>query len=322
MKILVTGGNGFIGSHLTKALREKYNGIDDQIITVGRKRMIGGDPSQGFFFYTPIGSDKLAHHQKDLGHATLDLNSKEATKRLMDRFQPEIIFHLAANPLGKTDWNNPWQLWKDNTHSTMNICQYAPKGAKVYFASSVVVYSGETLKGFNEWDAANTISLYGASKLASESIINAYTEAGRIEGYNFRLCATVGSGLTHGILFDFIRKLKSDSEKLDVLGAYPGTTKPYSHIDDVVGLMIQSIDIATDSPLNVVPDDAITVDELANTVMDTLGIHKEINWLGDETIWKGDNKIISVDNLKYKIAYRRKYPTSKEAIIQAVNDIK
>ena len=158
------------------------------------------------------------------------------------------------------------------------------------------------------------------TKRASESIIESYTSSGKIDGVSARLCATVGSGLTHGIIKDFIRKIKSDNPNLEALGSYPGSTKPFCHIDDVIeALILLGTQDAKGKVFNVVPDDSITVEEVAEAAMSALEIQKPIKWLGEEANWKGDNRIIRASNTLLKSAgWNPKFPKSKDVIFDVV----
>lgn len=328
MKILVTGGTGFLGSHLVNRLAERYPDTEDnEIITLSRHRHpeynIYSD--RPFAIYVPIGHDNISWFHRGARHFAVDLSCKNSVSKLFQYFKPEIIFHLAANPNGRPDPNNPDKIIDDNIKATFNLCQYCPPKTKIIFASTIVVYGnqkpGEIM---TEQSMTKPTSLYAISKLASEGILRFFEGEGKITSNSLRIPATVGSGLTHGILFDFIKKLKSKSEKLDVLGDAPGSTKPYCHVSDIVSAFMQCINgpLSNRDIVNIVPHDNLNVEQIAHTVMKELKIYKDINWLGNEANWKSDNNYIKASNtLANYMGFGLKYKYSKDAIQQAVRDI-
>ena len=159
------------------------------------------------------------------------------------------------------------------------------------------------------------------TKRASESILETYTNMGRIKGVSARLCATVGGGLTHGVIKDFIKKLRSDHPYLEVLGGHPGSTKPFCHIEDTLDalVLLAESDLDKHETYNVVPDNSINIEEVADAVMTALNINKPIKWLGEEANWKGDNKLIRAENEKLKsLGWTPQFPDSKNVIIDVV----
>lgn len=296
MKVLVTGGTGFIGSHLIKALKDQH-----QVYTISRK----------------VHPPNLI----DVKVLKGNLCNEMFMRYVMNYVNPDLIFHLAANPNVKLDDLRPTSIIYDNVVSTQNICHYAPKNCRILYASSVVAYGDNSFK-MDETLTCRPTSVYGATKLASEGIIHAYHSQGHIRGTSLRLCATVGAGLTHGIIYDFIRKLRSDSDYLEVIGDFPGSQKPFAHVDDVVSAFLLMANEDVDSVYNVVPDNMCTVNEVAHAVMDALDIQKEIKWLGSGANWAGDNKKLWCDNnrIKYR-GWIPKFLDSREAIKQAVKDV-
>ena len=316
MKILVTGATGFIGRHL--AIKLKLLGHD--VITLSRHAILVNKRDQ---------RRDNKHYKIDLGESDTRKHEYYHFENLCLEHKPEAIFHLASNPIVKIDEENPHQIILDNVVSTQKIAHYAPEGCKVILASSVVVYGdwlfNETYTDrsfYNESHRSQPTSIYGTTKRASESILETYTTMGRIRGVYARLCATVGGGLTHGVIKDFIRKLKSDNPYLEVLGNHPGSTKPFCHIEDALEalVLLAESDFDKHEAYNVVPDNSINIEEVAEAVMEGLNIHKPIKWLGEESNWKGDNKVIQVTNKKLKsLGWNPKFSDSKDAILDIVS---
>lgn len=305
MTVLVTGANGFIGRHLIKKL-SKYRNTFGETITVSRKH-----------FKSPY-SDR--HYRCDLGFSDVTEPDFSCLKFIYNRHEPSYVFHLASKATVKMKGNDPFNIIQDNILSTQKICQWATNGAKVVLASSVIVY-GDWGDLYIEEDKTEPTSIYGMTKRASESILNYYTNTGSISGVSARMCAAVGRGLTHGVVYDFIRKIKNNPV-LEALGSCPGSTKPYCYIDDVTdALILLALKTDVDKYYNVMPNDLINIEQVAKAVMRGLGIEKDIAWLGDGANWSGDNKLISALNSKLKsIGWQNKH-NSKQAIIKAVQEI-
>ena len=311
MAVLVTGANGFIGRHLIKKLYS-YRQTVGEIITTSRRH-----------FKSPY-SHK--HYRCDLGFSDTTDAEFSCLQYMCKKHEPSYIFHLASKATVKMQGDDPFDIIQDNILSTQKICQWAPKGAKVILASSVITYGDwmfqqESPRPYTEEDRTEPTSIYGITKRASEGIVNYHDSTDRISGVSARICATVGRGLTHGVVYDFIRKI-TNNPTLEALGSKPGSTKPYCYIEDLVNaLVILAMSKKTRGEYNIVPDDSISIEEVAKAVMEGLENHKEIEWLGEEANWKGDNKLISVSNQKMRdLGWKPKYK-SKEAIIQAVKDM-
>ena len=312
MKILVTGSSGFIGEHLCLQLKL----LGHELITVSRRPIM----------ITKRDVKLSDHYALDLGEVDRSKDSYYIFENICKQHKPDLIYHLASNAVVKPDDENPHGIILDNTISTQKVAHYAPEGCRVVLASSVIVYgdwifnSPSPDRKYKESSACKPTSIYGMTKRASESIIESYTSSGKIDGVSARLCATVGSGLTHGIIKDFIRKIKSDNPNLEALGSYPGSTKPFCHIDDVVeALILLGTQDTKGKAFNVVPDDSITVEEVAEAAMSALEIQKPIKWLGEEANWKGDNRIIRASNTLLKSAgWNPKFPKSKDVIFDVV----
>jgi len=299
-KILITGHTGFIGSHLFNKLKDLYD-----IVGISR----GNYDSYMVFKENPE-------------NWYSNLEDPEKVECLFDYYQPNIIFHLAGNALVKEGAD---KLIDSNVKVTHNLLMYAPEGCKFVFASSATVY-GDLGQRHSciETDKTRPTSVYGASKLCAETLIKTYSRIKDINYVILRYVANVGPNSTHGVVHDFIEKLRSDSESLEILGDYPGSEKPYFYVGDTVDATIkfgldneiknQTIDISN--------SDFLSIDKLADIVMDELNIHKPKKWLGAKANWKGDNPKIHVkaDKMKRK-GYEPKYNTSEKAVRQAIREI-
>lgn len=297
MKMLITGSTGFIGSSILKHFREKYSDIDDHVYGCSRSEVKPYDPHR-FCIYAPIGHDKLSYCSHQNKHFTIDLSDYYAVLRMFEYYKPDTILHFAANPIVKLDQTYPTRILDDNIKATQNLLHHCPANTNFIFASTVIVYR-ESAYSPTETDMVDPRSVYGVTKLASEGLVRAYDQLGKVRHSILRLCATVGPNLTHGVVHDFIDKLKSDSEYLEVLGDAPGSEKPFCHIDDVISALDLILE-GRGGTFNIVPDDRLNVEQIANIVMNAIDIHKPIKWLGEEANWKGDNSILKADNGKLR----------------------
>ena len=312
MKILITGATGFIGRHLTLKLKL----LGHELITISRRPVMRNKKDV-----------KLStHYALDLGEVDRSKDSYYMFENICRQHSPDLIFHLASNAVVKPDDDNPHGIILDNTISTQKVAHYAPEGCKVVLASSVIVYGDwmfqqESPRPYTEEDRTEPTSIYGITKQASEGSIRYHSSTGQINGVSARMCATVGRGLTHGVVYDFIRKILNNPT-LEALGSKPGSTKPYCYIEDLKSaLILLAMKDSAEGAYNIVPDDAINIEQVAKAVMSGLEVYKNIEWLGDGANWKGDNKLISVSNDKLKsIGWTPKY-SSKEAIFEAVRSM-
>ena len=313
-RALVTGSSGFMGRSLVDKLLI-MNDVFSDVITLSRTPVINKHP-------------RTTHFTCDLGCSDVEDYYYDCMEKICKQTKPDIIFHLAANPLTKLDESNPYKIIQDNITSTHKVIHSAPEGCRVVLASSITVYGDwmfEVDDGpefYTEDMVTKPTSLYAITKRTSESILESYVKMGRVSGASLRLCATVGPNLTHGVVKDFIRKLLSANPYLEALGDYPGSTKPYLHIDDAVNAFVLLGLSTANGSFNVCPNDQITVEKVAHAVMEGCEIYKDIEWMGEGANWKGDNRFIKADNTKLKLlGWRLQYPRSQDCVRSVVEKI-
>ena len=306
MKVLITGATGFLGQRLVTDLLKEGN---HEVITMSKK---------------PVFATMTKHFCCDLGFTNPESKHYSFFGDTCQSERPDIIFHLAGNPLSRLDEQDPHAVLTDNIISTQKILHYAPQNCRVVLASTVIVYGDWLLKEtpeaqYKESFKTDPTSVYGMTKRAAESLVEIYTSSERVNGVSLRLCATIGPNLTHGVIKDFMTKLKSSSTHLEILGDAPGSTKPYCHIDDAIAAIKLVGFSELSGAFNVVPDDTVTIEKLAHCVMDNSNLHKPIRWLGEGANWKGDNRAIQISNAKLKsIGWEPNFPKSEDAIREVV----
>jgi UDP-glucose 4-epimerase len=308
-RVLVSGGAGFIGSHLVVSLLK-----EDEI-----KRVVVFDNfSSGQVSYL-----KESANDKRVEVVNADLKDVNAVASAMAGC--DTVFHLAANPdIARAVTQPDIDFW-EGTYLTQNVLEAMRINgtSKIFYTSGSGVYGENPAVAFTETHGpCLPISTYGASKLACEALIAAYCHMFDIEGRAFRFANVVGPRQTHGVGYDFIRRLKSDPTRLRILG--DGTQKKsYIHVDDVLAA-IRVADSGTTKKyevFNVATEDYITVREIADLAVRVSGLEPgevRYEFTGGDRGWKGDVPIVRFDCSKIKGLGWKAKRTSAEAITDAM----
>jgi UDP-glucose 4-epimerase len=313
VNILVTGATGFLGRHLVRRLKDQpgYHTVTGVSRRGDQRNWEHGGGPTGAFRYT---------------ERSVDLTDPDEVEEMMSAVRPEAVFHLAGSPLTKTDPDNRFGPFADNVEVTHHLLEYAPKDCRFVFASSATVYGDLPYRCtcFTESSPLNPASVYGASKVAGEALVRAYTAQGRVRGVSLRLIANTGAWATHGLVRDLVRKAKSAEPTLCLLGDAPGSVKPLAYAGDTADAMaVMGLEHTFTGALNVGPNDFLSVEDVARVVLDTLGIDKPLSWAGAAANWKGDNPLVRIDNFAARTlgVWNPTYPTTAEACRQAVKEL-
>ena len=272
---LVTGGAGFIGSHLVDAL------VDE-----GKKVRVIDNFSSGR-------EEFLAHHEGGGAVEVCrgDLLDRESVIAAMEGI--ETVHHLAANPdirLGTEVTDTDLKQGTVATYNVLEAMRVSGVG-RISFASSSAVY-GEAgvMPTPEDYGPVMPISLYGASKLASEALITAWAGTFGAQGFIHRFANIVGPRGTHGVIFDFIHKLKRDPSRLEVLGD-GNQEKSYMSAHDCVQSMIHVISLGDEGTVlnNLGTGDTCSVSRIAEIVIEESGLEGvSIDYTGGKRGWAGD----------------------------------
>ena len=307
MKVLITGGAGFIGSHLADRLLEKGHHVTciDNFI-LGNKDNVEG-----------------ALEKDNFQLVELDLFDLDELNKLFKANHFEFVYHLAANSDIQKGTKSTTTDLTQTFMTTYNILEAMRENEvkNILFTSSSAVFG--TYEGpIDEDIAMRPESLYGAGKAASESYIRAFSNLYDINSWIIRLANTVGGRLTHGIIFDFLNKIKHNDKELVVLGDGK-QAKPYMHVDDLIDCMLYIVDNSNDrvNTFNVGPEDRITVEEIAKLTLEIYGGNQKITYTGGSSGWEGDIPTYLQNTKKIKtLGWKPRY-NSREAIIKALKNI-
>jgi UDP-glucose 4-epimerase len=305
-RYLVTGGAGFIGSHVT--------------------RRLAADPAARIVVYDNLTSGSLAHLGDLLDGERVRVVSGDV-KDLEDLVEAmagsDHVFHFAANPdIAKAMAEPAVDFW-EGTYLTQNVLE-AMRRSEVgclTYASGSGVYGDTGELAVHENLPLRPISPYGASKLGCEAMISAYCHMFGIRALALRFANVVGPNQTHGVAYDFIRRLRADPSELTIMG--DGTqSKSYVHVDDVVEALLGlfpgeegHLDV-----FNIATEDYLTVREIADMVVERLGLAGVEYRLGDEPRgWKGDVPVVRFDSRRARARGWSNARTSREAMAASID---
>jgi UDP-glucose 4-epimerase len=301
---VVTGGAGFIGSHLVDTLVAQGNEvlvIDS--LCAGRKETI----------VRHLDSCKIRFLQKDLL-----ADGWQASIEGADRF-----FHLAADPDVRRSAVNPDPAMQNNIMATYRVLE----AMRLYRIPELVFTSTSTVYGDaaviptpEEYTPLEPVSVYGASKLACESLISAYCHSFGMKAWIFRFANIIGSRSGHGVITDFIKKLEQDTGELEILGDGK-QTKSYLEVHECVAAMLFAVGHArgTVNTFNIGSEDWIDVKSIADIVTEEMHLSgTKFRFTGGERGWVGDVPRMQLSVGKIKALRWKPHLGSRESVRIAV----
>lgn len=305
MTVLVTGGAGFIGSHLVDSLLER-----------GKAVRVFDNMSAGNELYL----ERWAGNEM-FNFIKGDLTKPSEVNYILEGC--DTIYHLAANPEVRSWLASPDDQFKQNVEATFNLLEDIRKNGGInllVFTSTSTVYGEATKIPTPETYAPlKPISNYGASKLAAEAMICSYASMYGFQSVIYRMANIVGPRSGHGVIYDFIEKLRKDPLKLEVLG--DGTqSKSYLYVEDCIEGMIYGAETTNEDVeiLNIGSEDRVTVLEIARIVIEEMGLEgAEIELTGGVDGgrgWKGDVKLMQLDMQRLKTLGWTPKRSSAEAV--------
>ncbi len=295
--VVVTGGAGAIGAVLSHVLAEAGHPvrvIDN--LSSGRRDRLRDLEASG----------RLTFHASDLGRGG---NIQEAFRGA------DAVWHLAANPNISLGTQNPRIDLENGTLAMAQVLEAARTSdvRRVFFASSSVVYGMP--REFPTPESYGPLlpeSQYGASKLASEALISAYCHSYGMRGWIFRFANIVGPGMTHGVIPDFLQKLRHDPTRLEVLGD-GRQAKSYLWVTDCVSGMRRAEEASHDvvNVFNLGTEQQVAVRDIAQRVVAAFGGTARIEFTGGRQGWPGDIplQLLSVSKI-LALGWRPRYDSS------------
>jgi len=308
-KYFVTGGAGFIGAHLTARLLKETGGtvtVFDNFST-GQRWHLAGIPEDG----------RLSIVEGD----ARDLEAVRIAIR-----GHHTVFHLASNSDIARAAIDPDVDFNNGTMLTRNVLEAMrlENVKRIFFTSGSGVYGEVPPYPIPEdYDKMIPVSTYGACKLACEALISAYSFMFDMQGVVFRFANVVGPRQTHGVAYDFIRRLAANPARLKIFGD-GSQSKPYIHVDDVVGafLMLEKNPEPGYRYFNVASEDFLTVSEIADLIVECMGLKNvEYAFTGGSRGWKADVPLYRLDTKKIRSLGWSNRLNSREAVRASIESM-
>lgn len=307
MKCFVTGGAGFIGSHLVERLLNEQHEVtvfDD--MSSGKEEFIANHFDNSAFTF--IKADLI-----NVGRINKEIKNHD------------IVFHIAANPDVRSGASDPYIAKKDMiaTYNLLDAMRMHNIN-KIVFSSSSVIY-GETpaIPLPETYGPLLPISVYGAAKLASEGLISSFAHTFNMQAWIYRFANVVGIRGTHGVIVDFINKLRKNPNELEILGDGK-QRKPYLYVTECVDGIMHGFN-HSDEEINVFNlgvDSATQVTRIGELVVEEMNLENvTFKYTGGKRGWKGDVPHFQFDITKIKKLGWEPTFSSDEAVRQAVQDL-
>jgi UDP-glucose 4-epimerase len=299
-RLLVTGGAGFVGSHLIDRLVP-----DNDVLVVD-------DLSNGSRSAVDEGATFVEGDLRD-------------PDTVADVVEPSLdgVFHLAAASK-RVDTDRPRAQFEDNSAITLNLLDAMDDAGvtDIAFTSSSTVY-GEAPRPTPEDHAPlEPISVYGATKLSEEALLSTYAHTREFTVWNVRFANVVGPGLRGAVIPDFVEKLRADPGTLEILGD-GRQRKSYMHVSDTVDALCHLVE-TTDAPVNTYNLGTATttsVREIADIVADELGVDPDYEYTGGDRGWDGDVPRMQLSVEKLGASDWEPSGSSDEAVRRAAREL-
>ena len=300
-RMFVTGGAGFIGSHLV-----------DRLVQDGCEVTVYDNLSSGKM-------DNIAHHLGQNGFTFIEADILDIGTLKDAMAGHDLIWHLGANtdiPGGNKVTDLDLRNCTLATHNVLEAMRQTTVKKIVFTSTSVVYGEIEEMPTSEKAGPLLPISLYGAGKLACEGMISAYCHLFDLQAWIFRFGNVIGARMGHGVVFDFLRKLERNSEELEILGD-GNQEKPYFLVDDCLEGMLcalQNSDKQFDV-FNLSSPTTISVTEVARIVVEEMGLRDvAFKYTGGRRGWPGDVPVVQFNVDKMRRMGWEVNHTSEEAV--------
>ena len=304
MRVFVTGAAGFIASHMVdRLLAAGHSVVGFDNMSTGQRRFLAG----------ALGHPQFSFHQADLLDRTSLAQAMEGA---------ELVVHFAANADVRFGTDHPRKDLDQNTIATWNVLEaMREQGSKrIVFSSTGSVYGEPDIFPTPETcPFPIQTSLYGASKLAAEGLIQAYCEGFGLQAYIFRFVSILGERYSHGHVFDFYQQLAEHPEHLHVLGN-GHQRKSYLYVQDCIDGILAAIERANDKVniFNLGTDEYCEVNDSIGWICEHLGLRPKFTYSGGERGWVGDSPFILLDCSRIRALGWRPRLTIKQAVLATI----
>lgn len=276
MNILVTGGAGFVGSHLIdRLIKESHRVVCVDDLSLGRMENIGHHKGNSRFSFI-----------------RLDITNRKKLAGIFRLHGFDCVFHMAANSDIQEGGKFTETDLKKTFLTTLSVleCMRESGVRALVFASSSAVYGQSRGPLSEESGPLMPVSLYGAAKLCSEAYISAFSSNFGIRAWILRFPNVIGERATHGVMFDFIEKLRKNPRELLILGD-GRQKKPYLYVRDLVDGMLFAWKKASGglNCFNLGVESSTTVDKIAAIITEEMGLKGvKLKYTGGDRGWTGD----------------------------------
>ncbi len=304
--VAIVGGAGFIGSHFTDHL-------------------LGRSTTARLTIYDNFSSGRAWHHEHHLDDERFAVVRGEVAD--LDALTGALeghhtVIHLASNPDIAKAMTDPTVDFVEGTALTNNVAEASRRagvGLVLYASGSGVYGDLGDVPATEDHSPMEPVSTYGASKLAGETLLCSYAHMFGGRARAFRFANVVGPRQTHGVGFDFVRRLRAEPEHLSVLGD-GSQSKSYVHVDDVVNAVLFAAERSPDVPFaayNVGTEDYITVREIAALAIEVVGLDPAevaVTYGTEDRGWKGDVPIVRISTERIRALGWTCARTTREAL--------
>lgn len=308
MKVFITGGAGFIGSNLA-----------DRLLALGNEVIVYDNFSTG--------DKRFVEHNLTNSRYELIEGDVLNVKLLQDSLKGcDFIFHLSANADVRFGTLHPIKDLNQNTIATFNVLE-AMRGndiRQIAFSSTGSIYGEPDIFPTPEGAPFPVqTSLYGASKLGCEGMIEAYCEGFEFQAWIFRFVSILGERYSHGHVIDFYRKLLENPNELHVLGN-GHQKKSYLYIHDCIDAMLITIEKAREKVniFNLGTDEYCEVNDSIRWISENLDLSAKLTYAGGERGWIGDSPFIFLDCAKIRGLGWKPKVSIKEGVIKTLEFLK
>jgi UDP-glucose 4-epimerase len=286
MKAFITGAAGFIGSTLA-----------DRLLAAGHQ-------ITGYDNFSAGQREFVAHHLGNPAYRLVEADLLDEARLGEEVRGHDVVFHLAANADVRFGLDHPRRDLEQNTIATHNVLEAMRKAGvrRIAFSSTGSIYGEPSVFPTPETCPFPVqTSLYGASKLACEGLLSAYSAGYGFSAWIFRFVSILGERYTHGHVFDFVKQLRADPHQLRILGD-GRQRKSYLYVQDCIDAMLLAIDRLPEGNhfFNLGTDEYLAVDDSVAVITRTMGVQPKLHHSGGTRGWVGDSPFIFLDCSKMR----------------------